>query len=456
MDSRYVADAGRRRAELARTARWADADAVVREVLEQAAETGGVLPDLVYLPGCAALGIAATEEASAAVAEARRHVVEAMLLTNRGTDRRQAISLVLRALEESGYEDVLTFWCGLMTLLHADEFALAERECATAASLNHWSRFPARRRLLDLIRGRMCALSGKLREARSVLAELAKVPSGCGEVAAIWLVEVFAELGDVSSATDLLHAHGMLGSIAEGRDRPLILAARGAVEFAAGRFEQGLENFIACGRELSGWSVFNPAVVPWRSRAALCASALQRCDLAISLAQDDLMYARSWGTPWTRGAALHALGLARCDEHSAQYLREAVTAILQGTTQSERIRVSFDLGLYHWRRLDFEDARRMLTTARNFADDCESRVWSDRSRVALGRLNGDITTTALTEREALIGGLARAGLSNKEIAEHANLTVRTVEQHLSSVYRKLGISGRSDMAYAMVNPCFSA
>lgn len=98
----------------------------------------------------------------------------------------------------------------------------------------------------------------------------------------------------------------------------------------------------------------------------------------------------------------------------------------------------------------------MLTLARDLADSCGSVVWSERSRVALGKMSGETAGSVLTEREALIGSFARAGLSNKEIAERANLTVRTVEQHLSSAYRKLGISGRADMAYAMVNPCFSA
>ncbi|MCZ0983331.1 helix-turn-helix transcriptional regulator [Streptomyces diastatochromogenes] len=51
----------------------------------------------------------------------------------------------------------------------------------------------------------------------------------------------------------------------------------------------------------------------------------------------------------------------------------------------------------------------------------------------------------LTAQEARIGQLARAGYSNREIAETLFLAVRTVEFHLSSVYRKLGISGRREL-----------
>ena len=38
--------------------------------------------------------------------------------------------------------------------------------------------------------------------------------------------------------------------------------------------------------------------------------------------------------------------------------------------------------------------------------------------------------------------LARDGASNREIAQALFLTVKTVESHLTTAYRKLGVSGR--------------
>jgi DNA-binding NarL/FixJ family response regulator len=52
---------------------------------------------------------------------------------------------------------------------------------------------------------------------------------------------------------------------------------------------------------------------------------------------------------------------------------------------------------------------------------------------------------SLTTQEAKIAELARAGYSNKQIAEKLYLTVRTIEFHLSNVYRKLRISGRREL-----------
>lgn len=42
--------------------------------------------------------------------------------------------------------------------------------------------------------------------------------------------------------------------------------------------------------------------------------------------------------------------------------------------------------------------------------------------------------------------MAARGLTNREIAETLHLTRRTVELHLSGAYRKLGITGRAELA----------
>jgi DNA-binding CsgD family transcriptional regulator len=46
--------------------------------------------------------------------------------------------------------------------------------------------------------------------------------------------------------------------------------------------------------------------------------------------------------------------------------------------------------------------------------------------------------------------MAAEELSNKEIAQALFVTVKTVEQHLSRVYRKLDISSRRQLAAALV------
>ncbi|MFN8584084.1 MAG: response regulator transcription factor [Dehalococcoidia bacterium] len=52
----------------------------------------------------------------------------------------------------------------------------------------------------------------------------------------------------------------------------------------------------------------------------------------------------------------------------------------------------------------------------------------------------------LTEREAEILRLIASGLSNRAIAEELVLSVRTVERHISNLYGKLGVDGRTARA----------
>jgi DNA-binding NarL/FixJ family response regulator len=49
----------------------------------------------------------------------------------------------------------------------------------------------------------------------------------------------------------------------------------------------------------------------------------------------------------------------------------------------------------------------------------------------------------LTPRERQILGLIAAGLSNRQIAERLVISPKTVKNHVSNIYQRIGISGRS-------------
>jgi DNA-binding CsgD family transcriptional regulator len=66
-------------------------------------------------------------------------------------------------------------------------------------------------------------------------------------------------------------------------------------------------------------------------------------------------------------------------------------------------------------------------------------------RDELGLDTPEDPAVALTPREAEIAALARGGMSDREIADHLVLSIRTVETHLARVYRKLGIASRREL-----------
>jgi DNA-binding CsgD family transcriptional regulator len=55
----------------------------------------------------------------------------------------------------------------------------------------------------------------------------------------------------------------------------------------------------------------------------------------------------------------------------------------------------------------------------------------------------------LTRREREVALLAAGGASSRDIAEQLYLSTRTVDTHLARAYRKLGITGREQLAAAL-------
>jgi DNA-binding CsgD family transcriptional regulator len=58
----------------------------------------------------------------------------------------------------------------------------------------------------------------------------------------------------------------------------------------------------------------------------------------------------------------------------------------------------------------------------------------------------------LSEAELRVAQLAALGHTNRQISARLFITVSTVEQHLTSTYRKLGISGRRALSRALKLP----
>jgi DNA-binding CsgD family transcriptional regulator len=54
--------------------------------------------------------------------------------------------------------------------------------------------------------------------------------------------------------------------------------------------------------------------------------------------------------------------------------------------------------------------------------------------------------SALTPSERRVVGLARRGLTNDEIAGSLRISPRTVENHLTRAYSKLGVRSRTELA----------
>ncbi len=93
----------------------------------------------------------------------------------------------------------------------------------------------------------------------------------------------------------------------------------------------------------------------------------------------------------------------------------------------------------HARRGESEAARRCERASARLVTDWRVTTWPDVAR----------ESQRLTARELEIATLAADRWRSREIAEHTGLSVRTVDNHLASTFRKLGIGGRDELASAL-------
>jgi DNA-binding NarL/FixJ family response regulator len=99
-----------------------------------------------------------------------------------------------------------------------------------------------------------------------------------------------------------------------------------------------------------------------------------------------------------------------------------------------------------------ERARDLLQQARAIFVDLDAEPWAQRAdeedgRSARSLRPADVARDQLTASEHQVASLAVRGLQNREIAGRLFMSVKTVEAHLTRIYRKLGVRTRVELVH---------
>ena len=267
------------------------------------------------------------------------------------------------------------------------------------------------------------------------------------------LVQALVEQGEFDAAEQAL---APLDSEAESGSliSPPLRFARGKLRVAQGRVTEGLEDLLAVGALLTRSLVTSP-VLPWRSEAALVQLARGDRESAGRLAEEELRLARAFGAPRALGVALRAAGVVAGGDRGAFLLRDAIDVLERGESRLEKARALADLGAMLRRRNRRTEARGLLREAldaahrvgaKPLAEYAETELRATGARPRRVVLSG---LDSLTASERRVAELASQGLSNREVAQTLFVTARTVEGHLTSVFRKLQVGSREELPAAL-------
>ena len=268
------------------------------------------------------------------------------------------------------------------------------------------------------------------------------------------LLKALVDQGELESADSFA---AMLCGDAESQSitAAVLRLARGRLRLEQGDAKAALADFLAVGDLLTHALVECPGYLPWRSEASHAHLALGEQHAAVELAEAELALAKSFGAPRTVGFATRALALAVGGDRGAALLREAIDAFGQGGALLERGRALADLGAALRRRNQRVTARTLLREALDIAHRCGAKpliAYADTELRATGARPRHIVLTgpdSLTASERRVAELAKLGMTNREIAQMLFVTARTVEGHLTGVFRKLQVASRTDLDAAL-------
>ncbi len=379
-----------------------------------------------------------------------------------GSGRSEAVDLAERALADDRllkehFDPAFVY--AVLTLVCAEHLDDADQLLGEALDdaqerglVSHFCIVSCYRSLVALHRG---SLADAVANAELALGVIDLHGLEFGRVYAVGLLApALIEQGDSSRSRQLIQS-AMPGEEITSYGQSLFFEARAQLLLASGEHARALRVCTVHGAFLEAFGVWNPAISAWRSQAALALLGLGRREEAQGYAQRELSLARQWEAPRALGRSLVVAGVAEGGDDGIALLREAVAVLELSQARLEHARALVEFGSALRRTNRRSDAREPLRRGLELAAVCGAVPLADRAETELRATGARPRRIALsgvgslTPSERRVAELAAGGDTNRQIAQALFVTSKTVEVHLSSVYRKLDISSRSQLPKAL-------
>jgi DNA-binding CsgD family transcriptional regulator len=337
----------------------------------------------------------------------------------------------------------------LLALIQADQLGKAIEWCDRLIAETVQRRAPGWEGVFCSVRAIICIRQGDLpeaeRQARTSLAQLTArgwgvaigIPLAC-------LLFAVTAMGRYAEA-ETICAYPVPDAMYQSVYGLYYVQARGYFHLETDRLHAALADFTAVDELLRAWQVDGPNLVAEHTGIAEVYLRMGETDTARSLLERQLAKlgpARSR----SRGVSLRLLAATVDLKQRLSLLTEAVEILETCDDQFELARALADLSRAHHGFGESNRARMLLRRASHLAGECQAAPLS-RTLVPIMPASppGDRPSDVLTSAEARVAVLAARGHTNRQIARKLYVTVSTVEQHLTRVYRKLGVDRRSQL-----------
>ncbi|USX53989.1 LuxR family transcriptional regulator [Lentzea sp. HUAS12] len=269
---------------------------------------------------------------------------------------------------------------------------------------------------------------------------------------AITLALVNSKLGRPLEAQALLDDVGRASVSGRTTEHHEFLHASAWAAIARNDWCAAIDALFECGRVMTGSGISNPVLVPWWVEAAIISALLVgRCEPADEALEAGRTMARRWHTPESAALVTMVEGVINSD---IALLADASRSFSGLPTRQWQAFSELGLGRVHVMAGQNVAARSHLRKAISLMLSNGTSPCIDEARRLLHLAGGRMRVRpgaahdVLSASERRVVDLAAAGATNREIANALYVSLRTVEIHLTKAYRKLGISGRSQLRAA--------
>jgi DNA-binding CsgD family transcriptional regulator len=233
--------------------------------------------------------------------------------------------------------------------------------------------------------------------------------------------------------------------------------ALGMLAFVGGDAEAAVAHLAPAVAALEAGGVANPNQFRAHPDLVEAYTRLGRNDEAEPIVASLERQARATGLSWSLGAAMRCRALVTDAGEAAEIRFHDALRIHEGAGAFEHARTELCFGEYLRRRGQRRQSRMHLGAALEAFEGSGATPWAERARTELRasgltlRRRQPAARDQLTPQELQIARLVAKGKTNRDVAATLFVTPKTVEFHLTRVYRKLGIHSRTELVLRMAH-----